>query len=569
MTDARATSMYEATCGAFAELVAHGVRTAVISPGSRSTPLTVAAGWTEGLDVVVHLDERSAGFHALGMAKAQRAPVVLVCTSGTAAANYLPAVIEAHYTGIPLLVFTADRPPELRDWGAGQTIDQVELFGSHIRWAADLAVAGEVEPSWFRRMAARAIAAASAPNPGPVHLNWPFREPLEPDGRPTVDRRPTVAMSLDRSSPRSSDIDVVSELVALERGLIVAGPATFDDDEVRAIGEFSRRTGWPLVAEPGSQLRFGPHVETTAVISTVDQLCRVRHWTEDHLPDVVVRIGDSPTCKPLRQWLEADPPLHHVMVDPDDRWNEASFTATARVTSAAAGLFDAVDVDRGSTAWTRAWADADARAAEAIEGVLGEGPLLEALIARTLCASMTSESALYVSNSMPVRDIDGFAASSGDGPTVYSNRGASGIDGLISCADGVASTGTPTVLHIGDVALLHDAGGLLHAARHGHELTLVVPNNDGGGIFSFLPVANVAGVGFEELFHTAHGTDLSGFGGFGGIRHHRVDSVDQLVKTLDDCVHRSGVDIVEIPVDREANLAQHRAVSAAVAVALT
>ena len=566
--------VYEATCGAMAELVAHGVRDAVISPGSRSAPLAVAAEWTVGLTTTMHLDERSAGFFALGLAKASGAPVVLICTSGTAAANYLPAIAEAHYSGVPLIIFTADRPPELRDWGAGQTIDQVDLYGSHTRWAVDLAVAGEVDPSWFRRMAARAVAEATAPGPGPVHLNWPLREPLEPTvAMPSIQRQAVVRLPSSPLVVAPAEIAVLSELSQHERGLIVCGPSTLDRATISAIASFSERTGWPVVAEPSSGLRFGSHIDKTSIIATADHLLKIPEWADAHRADVVIRIGDSPTCKPLRLWLEGNPPTHHVLLDSNHRWNEASFTATQVLWSDIALLMAEADiVDRGASSWTDSWSRAEHLATEAIERVLRDGPLLEPLIARAVAATLPGGSALYVSNSMPVRDIDGFAASSASGPKVYSNRGASGIDGLVSSATGVAAAGARTTLLVGDIALLHDISGLLFAARMHAQLTLVVPNNDGGGIFSFLPIAGVpdadADAHFNKLFHTPHGTDLSEFGSLTGITHHLVADRAALESKLRATMTRRGVDIIEVHVDVDANISQHREVTAAVGDAL-
>jgi len=584
--------VYESTCGAFAELVAHGVRHAVLSPGSRSTPLTIAARWTEGLYTTIHLDERAAAFFALGLAKETGRPVVLVCTSGTAAANYLPAVIEAHYTGVPLLVFTADRPTELRDWGAGQTIDQVGLYGNHVRWATELPVAGEVEPTWFRRMMGRAVAEATSTTPGPVHLNWPFREPLEPrSGRPSVDREATLRIPATTTGASVGELAVMSEVVGYERGVIVCGPATQSPAGVEAIAAFSRLTGWPVVAEPSSRLRFGTHVESTPIISTADHLLKVTSWAAEHAPEVVVRIGDSPTCKPIRLWLEKYSPKHHVLLDPAGRWNEASFTATdvlrgdvaSLLTQTTKAMGDRDETGRpdcekvaarcqaprsNSTGWTESWIKADHQATAAVDAVLDNGAFLEAALTRTVLQHLEPEVALYVSNSMAVRDIDAFAKAAPRGPQVFSNRGASGIDGLISCATGVAAGGRPTVLLIGDIALVHDVGGLLFAARSSLPLTLVVANNDGGGIFSFLPIADHTDVSFDELFQTPHGTNLAEFGAVTGIRHHAVTTATDLRTTLTSCVESPGVDIVEVRTDVEANVAQHREVTAAVDAAL-
>ncbi|NOX32044.1 MAG: 2-succinyl-5-enolpyruvyl-6-hydroxy-3-cyclohexene-1-carboxylic-acid synthase [Actinobacteria bacterium] len=243
--------VYEATCGAMAELVAHGITHVVASPGSRSTPLTVAARWNAGLEISMHLDERSAGFHALGLARATSRPVVLICTSGTAAANYLPAVIEAHYTGVSLLVFTADRPPEFREIGAGQTINQVNLFGGHVRHFAELAVAGEVDAKTHRLAVVRAIDAAMVPRPGPVHLNWPFREPLEPlTGQPDVVASTVLTIAQPARPPAVGDPNngtLLEDLARkLPRGIIVAGPTPGSLDGADAVLAFSKRSGWPI-----------------------------------------------------------------------------------------------------------------------------------------------------------------------------------------------------------------------------------------------------------------------------------------------------------------------------------
>ncbi len=540
-----------------AELVAHGVTHAVVSPGSRSTPLAIAARWVEGLEVSIHLDERSAGFHALGLAKATGRPVVLICTSGTAAANYLPAVIEAHYSGVPLVIFTADRPPELRNWGAGQTIDQVHLYGSHVRHFAELPVAGEVDPIHHRLATVRAVDAARSPRPGPVHLNWPFREPLEPShGQPAVERSTVRSVRSAGVAVDTSDVRLLNELARHERGLIVAGPADISDDAAGAITELGTRLGWPIVAEPLSQLRRSGGT----ALATGDHLFKVG-WADGHIPEVVLRFGNSPTCKPLRLWLERSRPDHHVLVDPDERWNDATFIGGAVVRSSLDALAPHVEVDRGSTGWTNEWFVAEAAASRAIDHVLDDGPLLEAAIARTVSSVVPDDAVLYVSNSMPVRDLDSFAPLRPSPPLTFANRGASGIDGVVSSAAGAARSGRSTVLLIGDVAAMHDIGGLIDSARRAVDLTLVVPNNNGGGIFSFLPIAAHDNVHFEELFHTPHEPE---FNTIPGVRHKEVATRSELERALSESVGVSGVDLIEIRVDRDTNLAQHRAITEAI-----
>ena len=555
--------VYEATCGAMAELVAHGVRHAVVSPGSRSTPLTIAARWTEDLEVSIHLDERSAGFHALGLARVTGRPVVLICTSGTAAANYLPAVIEAHYTGVPLVVFTADRPHELREVGAGQTIDQVHLYGDHVRHFAEVPVAGEVDPFHLRVATARAVATATGVSPGPVHLNWPFREPLEPvDGRPEVASasvRAVVGAQRPSTSPTSSWLRELGE--HHERGVIVAGPTPGWPEGRDRVIAFAEAAGWVVLAEPLSQLREA----RDCVVETYDQLLR-HPWADEHAPEVVVRIGNSPTSKPLRLWLDRVRPKHQILIDPAGRWNDATVIGGPVSRDDIVTAFAEPPPTRAERPWATAWRTADDAAIAAIAGVLGRDELLEPEIARLAHAATPDDGVFMVSNSMPVRDLDLFAVRRENPPLTLGHRGASGIDGLISAASGAARSGRSTVLLIGDVAVIHDIGGLHDAARRDIDLTLVVPNNDGGGIFSFLPIAGHDDVHFDELFHTPHGTALDSVP---GVRHRKVNSATTLAEALVETVGTPGVDLIEIPVDRDANLTQHRDVTAAVAAVLT
>lgn len=553
---------YAATHALFSELVAQGVDHVLVSPGSRSTPLALTALRTEGLDVAVHLDERSAGFWALGRARATRRPVALVCTSGTAAANYLPAVIEAHYSPTPLIVITADRPPELRDRGAGQTIEQPGIYGRHVRWWADLPVAGEADPAWFAATAARAVRAATGPSPGPVHLNWPFREPLEP----TVATAPgrTTAIRLQTSVPSAAS-PLIDEVAELERGLVVAGPMT--DDHFETVSAFCRVTGWPLLAEPLSQLRQpGDGMVTTA---HHDHLLRTP-WADQMVPDVVIRVGGPMTCKPLRLWLERHRP-RHVLIDPAVDWTDASTTVTD-VISGTPELLGRTIRGNGASDWAQAWAAADRAAVSVADAILDSEELLEAGIARGLGRWLPSGSAAYVSNSMPVRDVDTFVRPR-SGLRWFGNRGASGIDGVVSSAGGVASTGAPTTLYIGDLALLHDIGGLLAAVHHGVDMNIVVASNGGGSIFSFLPVAahhpDAGGPSDEEfrtLFTTPHSRPLVEVAGGCGAGHLICATETDLAAALAD--HPNGVRILEVPVDADRNLQQHRRIAAAISDAL-
>ncbi|MDG2113175.1 MAG: 2-succinyl-5-enolpyruvyl-6-hydroxy-3-cyclohexene-1-carboxylic-acid synthase, partial [Actinomycetota bacterium] len=366
------TDPYASTGAFFAELVAQGVTDVLVSPGSRSTPLAISAHATSGLKVSIHLDERSAAFWALGLSKASGRPVALVCTSGTAAANYLPAVVEAHYSEVPLLILTADRPPELRDRGAGQTIDQLAIYGSHVRWWTDLPVAGDADAAWLQSTAARAVRQATGLRPGPVHLNWPLREPLEPRvGAPHLPPAPALRITAPSSTPTADSIELLDEIADIERGLVLAGPQ-HDQRDLDAVFAFCRRTGWPLVAEPLSQLRH--MADGVVVMSHHDHLLRTA-WADQHRPDVVMRIGQPMTCKPLRLWLERHRP-RHVLLDAGGSWTDASSTVTDMVTAGPGALAE-VRGGLGHTSWSDAWREPDQRAIAVVDRILDAEQLME------------------------------------------------------------------------------------------------------------------------------------------------------------------------------------------------
>ena len=544
---------YRATGRFWAELAASGVTDVVVSPGSRSTPMAVAARNQDGLRITVLLDERVAGFGALGMAKASGRPVALVCTSGTAAANYLPAVVEAHHSGVPLVVCTADRPPEHRDAGAGQTIDQVKLYGDHVRWYAE-APCDLDQPDYFARLAVRAATTAGAgPDPGPVHLNWPFRKPLEPQGpiprssstvgRPVVPVRPLV----------DADVEAVSRLAG-RRGLIVSGALDVDDAGAVAIVGFAEAAGWPVVADAGSQLRGrGPLVLDGA------------EWVlgrADLAPDVLVRLGGPPSNRAVIDFVESCPAPDRLLVDPRRRWEDPSFGWTQSLASDPAALLGAASAQVGSAdgAWAASWIEAAYDAWNGVEEALGSADMLEPLLAAALLRALPPEVALYASSSMPVRDAASFWPPDALPRRVLVNRGANGIDGVVSSALGAAlALDQPVAALVGDVALLHDIGGLLAAALADVDLTVVVPNNDGGGIFSLLPVADGGPeVHFEELFHTPHGVSLRDLANGLGVRHCRVEQAAELA---DAVTKASGVTVIEVPIDHDAAMKQRRQLS--------
>ena len=570
----RPDPVYDAIAGFAGELVRGGVSEVVISPGSRSTPLALTLDAQPALRTWVLMDERSAAFFALGLGRATGRPAVLVCTSGTAAANYLPALVEAHHAGVPVIACTADRPPELRGWGAGQTIDQVNMFGGITRWAADLPVGGEAGPIHLRLVAKRAVTSATGPGPGPVHLNWPFREPLEPAGDLPVEPVETAAPPFE---PMIEPVgNPIPGLVGCERGVIVVGPSPglgleAEQEVAGAVAHFSGRVEWPIIAEPATHLRRD-HRAGTVVVAAADRLLSDEAFAARMVPEVVIRIGNSPTTKPVRLWLERHRPARVLLVDPGDNWNEASFTLSDHLRLDPRRALVECDPPRRSSPWLDEWRVAEDRAQKAIRDTVDGGPLLSAEVSRTITRCLPRDSVLMVSNSMPVRDLDAF--SGGRVPvTVVGNRGASGIDGVTSTALGLAASRSDrsAALYTGDLALLHDLSALVAAARLGLHLTVVCVDNDGGGIFSMLPIATrVPAANFETLFRTPHGLDLGDLDGVGGVRAHTIGSAADLGVAIEETMvsRRPGVDLLVVPVDRDDDVAQHRAVTAAVSAAI-
>ena len=544
---------YRATGRFWAELAACGIADVVVSPGSRSTPMAVTARNQEDLRITVQLDERVAGFCALGMAKASGRPVAVVCTSGTAAANLFPAVVEAHHSGVPLVVCTADRPPELRDAGAGQTIDQVKLYGDHVRWYAETPCDLD-DSDYFARLAVRAATAAGAgPNLGPVHLNWPFRKPLEPQGPiPRFDASVGQPIAPVRTLVEA-DVDAVRQLAG-RRGLIVSGALDVDDAGAAAIVAFAESAGWPVVADAGSQLRGrGPMVLDGA------------EWVlgrADLAPDVLVRIGGPPSNRAVIEFVESCTASDRLLVDPRRRWEDPSFGWTAALASDPVALLGAAagQMVSAEDAFAASWIEAAADAWDRVEAALGLDELLEPRLAATLLRALPPEVALYASSSMPVRDVTSFWPSDALPRRVLVNRGANGIDGVISAALGAAlAMGQPVAALVGDVALLHDIGGLLAASLSGADLTVVVPNNDGGGIFSLLSVADRGSdVYFEELFHTPHGVSLGDLANGLGVHYHHIEQADELA---DAVTKASGVTVIEVPIDHGAAMKQRQQLS--------
>ena len=558
--------MYENTLAFFSELAGNGVTDVVVSPGSRSTPLAISARFTSGLTVHVNMDERAAGFFALGLAKASKRPVVLVCTSGSAAANYLPAVVEAHLSGVPLIVLTADRPPELRGWGAGQTIDQVGLYGMHVRSYSELPCGRDASEAFFRRAGARCVLDANGAWPGPVHRNWPFREPLEPAGPLPAVGPSEVAVAPAIAAPQPGVMSALAaKCAAVDRGAIVVGPSDYGNSFLTELCGIAERLGWPILADPAAQARG---LGRPCVVAHGDALLRSESFLAAHEPSLVLRVGGSPTSKAIRLWMESATPQTVVLTEPG-RWEEASFTASeviqASAALAVAELRDALGDGSATSEWQAEWLAAD-QAAEAVLSAELDDALTELSIARSFSA--IEQGCSYVSSSMPIRDVDSAMGVAATSQRVLVNRGANGIDGLIASAAGATVDCGRVHLLIGDVAFLHDIGSALEAGRSQRPLTMVVVDNDGGGIFSMLPIAAQGDkVAFTELFTTPHEAGIESVRHFPGIEYVQPTSVAALHEALTS--PRLGVCVIHLRVDRKESLDQRARVFASVASAIS
>jgi len=549
------------------ELARCGVAGAVTSPGSRSTPIVLTLAAHDAVPTWSHIDERSGAFFALGVAKATGRPVVLACTSGTAAANYLPALMEAREARVPLIVVTADRPPELREVGAGQVIDQVKLYGSAAKWFVEVGThsADLDRLRWVRQLACRAFWTALEGRPGVVHLNWALREPLvldselpadqsgRPDGRPWVARPPLPA------DPAAAAETLLPIVHAARKGVLVAGrherrrPALGP-----AAAAFAHAAGWPILAEPLSGARRGPNA-----VAHYDALLRAHALAAATRPDVVVRVGDVPTGKPLREWL-AGADAVQVALDPQGAWQDPAATLDLSLGAEPAGVLAAL-AERLAPGpaepppYLSGWLHADQLAAGTIATTLGE-PLSEPRVAAELGAGLPTEATLVVSASMPIRDVETFFPVREDPPRVLSNRGANGIDGVVSTAFGVAAGSPgPVVALIGDVALAYDVGALVSARRLRLALTLVLIDNEGGGIFDFLPVAKTRPRdAYEVHVATPTGLDFADVAVAFGLRYLPATTVPELRAALDAGLAGDGVSLVHVHTDRAHNVRLHR-----------
>ncbi|RLQ91803.1 2-succinyl-5-enolpyruvyl-6-hydroxy-3-cyclohexene-1-carboxylic-acid synthase [Planomicrobium sp. Y74] len=536
-------------------LVNQGVKNVVISPGSRSTPLAYACMKEEGLAVYRQIDERSAAYFALGMAKASGEPVMLLCTSGTAAANYFPAIVEAFYARIPLIVVTADRPHELREVGAPQAINQIDLFGSHVKWSVDLPMPEpENRLDFLVRHLHRSVKNAVSEPRGPVHLNVPFREPLVLDFEQQYDSAGEITHLKGESRLSSSVEQFLMETVKAEKGVLIIGETT--EKMPVEFWSFIRKLNWPVLADPLSNVRSNLDENCKdLIIDSYDAILKSEVFKGVMEPDVVIRIGPQPVSKPLTLYLAAVKPKTYAVFDESPMMRDAQSVVTHHIQTSTDGLWQLPIGTKAFNSYTEKWAAASELFWELTEVHCNE-KLDEGVLAKVLFDELDNCD-LIVSSSMPIRDTDTYFKSTSRDIMIYANRGANGIDGVVSTAFGVqAAKGRPAYLFIGDLSFLHDMNGLIASKMQETDLTIVVMNNDGGGIFSYLPQSQEERY-FEELFGTPTGLKFEDAARMYDADYAAVESKEQFVEAL-RTKKQKAVKIIEVFTDRETNVRVHR-----------
>ena len=540
-----------------------GVRQAVVSPGSRSTPIALEIANRQEIEMHIFHDERSAAFAALGIAKASGVPAILVCSSGTAAVEFHPAVVEAHHSETPILICTADRPAELQGVGAPQTIDQQNLYGVAIRKFVNAEVANDSESHTWRHIARDLFATSLGDVQGPVHLNLRFREPLMGFATNLPPRSANDAVITKKVAlPSSRSLRKLNKALESENGLIIAGPENY---RVESIVRLAEALGWPIIADP----RSGTRVPNKLVVAGADAILRDEDFSKRLRPDVVLRFGTLPASKVVNSWLSGSGANQVVitttpsLTDPD---RQCSLHIVSDIDELCAGLVSVhskESVRKRSLSWLDRWVAAEDSAQKAINAALADEPgLTEPGVARAIYALVPEASHLVVSSSMPIRDVEWFGAPR-NGLRVHANRGANGIDGVVSTAVGVAlATRQPTTLLIGDIALLHDVNGLINLASRKIDLRIVVIDNNGGGIFSFLPQAQTLDEAkFEKIFGTPHDANIKMLAQAHQINTHELTNISDLAEVLS----QRGPWLARIVTDRQENVKVHERINQMVA----
>ncbi len=556
------------------ELIRNGVTHFFVAPGSRSSPLALAVAGNKRAKMIVHFDERGLAFAALGCARATGIPAAVITTSGTAVGNLFPAVIEASMDHVPMILLSADRPPELRDCGANQAIDQVKIFGDYVRWFFDVPCPDEkISPRFVLTTIDQTFARAAT---GPVHLNCQYREPLAPESL-EFDRK-RIADDLKKwmqsgvpftryASPMQMTVHchLIEDILprAKIRGLIVAAGLT-GSHEAAAVLELANDAGWPVMADIRSSLRLGAE---NRVISRGDHLLLSEKFAATHAPEVVVQFGTRLVSKRIQEWINRSRPKVYAVVAPGIDRIDAGLAVTHRWSADvhwASRCLRPRLKNSSPASWLRSWQRADARVEEELSAPIERHPLSEPWIIDVVTRFLPSEHRIFLSSSMPVRDADMYASRHGVTAGVFANRGASGIDGTVASAAGVAiANSSPVTLLIGDLALLHDLNSLALIREAKQPFVIVAINNNGGGIFSFLSVAQFP-KNFEKIFGTPHGLGLENAAKMFGIEYAQPKTAKDFESAYRDACRRNGATLIEVRTNREENLRIHREIQAAV-----
>lgn len=549
-----------------AELVQSGLTDVVVSPGSRSTPMAMVMAEHPGLKLHIHVDERSAAFFALGIAKVTNKPVAILCTSGTAAANYFPAIVEARYSRVPLLVLTADRPHELREVGAPQAIDQIHLYGHHVKWFAEMALPDKNNEiiRYARTVCARATAIACQAPAGPVHLNFPFREPLIPklDGDLfQLDERPKGYVNVRNGELSISDEqlkEVVSKLDGNEKGIIVCGNIA-DENFADAVTQLSEKLNFPIIADPLSQLRSGPH-NLKNVIESYDTFLRNEDAKAYLKPDVVIRFGAMPISKALTIFLKENHNAEQYVIDGAGGWRDPAALSTEMIfcneTIFCEKLLNSIE-PVSSIQYLEKWQEMNRLTKANMALMKDVTSLSEGRLFYHLADFLPEEATLFVGNSMPIRDLDSFFTNNNKSIKVLANRGANGIDGTVSTALGAALYSKPLYLVLGDLTFFHDLNGLIAAKLYNIDIHIILINNNGGGIFSFLPQSQHP-KNFELLFGTPLNIEFEHAVKMFNGNFTKINDWEHFDSVMKQIQKNSGIHVYEFTTNRDSNLKEHR-----------
>ncbi|MDR7240637.1 2-succinyl-5-enolpyruvyl-6-hydroxy-3-cyclohexene-1-carboxylic-acid synthase [Neobacillus drentensis] len=549
-----------------AELIFSGVTDVVVSPGSRSTPMAMIMAEHPDLKVHIHVDERSAAFFALGIAKSLNRPVAILCTSGTAAANYFPAIVEARYARVPLIVLTADRPHELREVGAPQAIDQIHLYGKHVKWFSEMALPEKSEEiiRYARTVCARAVAIATSAPSGPVHLNFPFREPLIPkldEELFQLNERPNGYIKVQNGNLTLSDEhfqEIANRLTKTNKGVIICGNMG-DPEFPKAVTQLAEQLNFPIIADPLSQLRSGQH-NLENIIETYDTFLRVDDAKSFLKPDVILRFGAMPISKALTIFLKENGSAEQYVIDGGGGWRDPSALSTNMIfcnESLFCEKLLSYTVPNSSSEFLMKWKKINGLTKENMTALRDITEISEGKLFYQLAEMVPEGATLFVGNSMPIRDLDSFFLNNNKEIKVMANRGANGIDGTVSTALGAALYSKSFYLVLGDLTFFHDLNGLIAAKLYNLDINILLVNNNGGGIFSFLPQSEHS-KNFELLFGTPLDLEFEHAVKMFKGEFTKIEDWDHLESEMMKATNQSGLKVYELRTNRDVNRDEHR-----------